>query len=104
MPPTKRTPTCHPERVYEANGLCASCYVTSRNKKFPDAYRLKERKRTLRRHNMTEEQFNDLLLAQNNRCAICGIILVLTKDIHIDHDHDTGLVRGLLCNGCNRNA
>jgi hypothetical protein len=34
---------------------------------------------------------------QNGRCAICGHRYELVED----HDHDTGLVRGYLCRGCN---
>lgn len=41
-----------------------------------------------------------MLLTQCGRCGICG------KDfgeglIHIDHDHESGAVRGLLCRACN---
>lgn len=34
---------------------------------------------------------------QKGRCAACG----LHTDLFIDHSHETGLVRGLLCRGCN---
>lgn len=34
---------------------------------------------------------------QDDRCAICGV----RSDLVEDHDHQTGLVRGLLCRGCN---
>jgi len=46
------------------------------------------------------EEFDFLVVAQGGRCAICG-----KKDdhqLHIDHDHGTGRVRGLLCGSCNR--
>lgn len=41
---------------------------------------------------------------QQGRCAICGAELDRTKskDIHVDHNHETGKVRGLLCSACNR--
>lgn len=41
-----------------------------------------------------------LLTEQEGRCAIC--LLVPDKSLHVDHDHSTGQVRGLLCDLCNR--
>lgn len=39
-----------------------------------------------------------LLAAQGGRCAIC---LLPVKRECLDHDHDTGAVRGVACSGCN---
>ena len=49
------------------------------------------------------EDYDSMLEAQNNRCAICGCTNADGRSgfFHIDHDHKTGKVRGILCNNCN---
>jgi hypothetical protein len=60
------------------------------------------RKMTIRRHGLTEQEFNDMLLQQGNVCGICkGPPNGKDNVFHIDHDHNTGKVRGLLCSFCN---
>ena len=41
---------------------------------------------------------------QNGVCAICGSPEVSDRNSNlcVDHDHETGKIRGLLCNKCNR--
>lgn len=51
-------------------------------------------------------QFQVMLDAQNGVCASCGYPETATfrgrpRALHVDHDHTTGQVRGLLCTGCN---
>ena len=49
-----------------------------------------------------ETDYNNILLNQNNCCAIClRNINEFDNRLHIDHDHKTGLFRGLLCYNCN---
>lgn len=55
------------------------------------------------RYGITREQYEALLEQQGHACAICK-----TPDeglwwgfFVVDHDHDTGVVRGLLCSPCN---
>lgn len=48
------------------------------------------------------EQYNKKFHLQNGRCAVCDIhCSELTRALHVDHNHFTGQVRGLLCHGCN---
>lgn len=54
-----------------------------------------------KRFKITLEQFNKLLEQQHGVCAICGGPPVMGQSLHVDHDHQTGQVRGLLCGRCN---
>lgn len=63
-------------------------------------------KRYLIKHTygITLEQFDELLKQQNYSCAICGIkhdISARHKKLHIDHDHKSNKIRGLICLQCN---
>jgi|11_taG_2_1085331.scaffolds.fasta_scaffold00723_18 hypothetical protein len=47
-------------------------------------------------------EYNLMLTEQKGKCACCGIHQnELTRNFAVDHDHDTGLIRGLLCGNCN---
>ncbi len=53
-------------------------------------------------YGITKEQYDNFLLKQNNRCAICKTSNPKgSGSWHVDHDHQTLKVRGLLCNNCN---
>ena len=55
-----------------------------------------------RKFGITLEQFDEMLEAQGGVCAICGSTPYNGYRLAVDHDHDTGRVRGLLCASCNR--
>lgn len=50
---------------------------------------------------LTKAQYLQMMVDQNHSCAICLKPNNLSKKMHVDHDHATGLVRGLLCSHCN---
>lgn len=54
-------------------------------------------------YGITLEQFEEMRTLQNFSCAICGKHELQNKNkkLFVDHDHDTGKVRELLCHGCN---
>lgn len=53
-------------------------------------------------YGITEEDYQEMLVEQNNSCAICGVNQNdLRYKLYVDHDHKTGEVRGLLCKHCN---
>ena len=49
------------------------------------------------KYGLTLEQFNKFVVKQNGKCMLCGF----KKKLCVDHCHKTGVVRGLLCKGCN---
>lgn len=53
-------------------------------------------------YGITESEYIDILKAQKGACAICGTSeSSSTKRFAVDHNHDTGEVRGVLCSSCN---
>ncbi|WP_234040356.1 endonuclease VII domain-containing protein [Micromonospora coerulea] len=50
-----------------------------------------------RRYGIGEKEFQELLAEQGGVCAICDG----EDPQHLDHDHRTGWVRGILCFNCN---
>ncbi len=64
--------------------------------------------RLKRDYGITIEQFNEMLASQHGKCAICEVIMDpparATRDsvaVTVDHCHQSGKVRGLLCYSCN---
>jgi hypothetical protein len=55
------------------------------------------RRHLKRKYNMTPEEFEALSVAQGGKCAICS----REGKLVVDHDHESGKVRGLLCKNCN---
>jgi 5-methylcytosine-specific restriction endonuclease McrA len=54
-------------------------------------------------YGITVEEYERMLENQKHCCAGCGTHqLELKQRLHVDHDHETGVVRGLLCGNCNR--
>jgi Recombination endonuclease VII len=61
--------------------------------------------RRKKKYGITEVFYETLLLAQGNRCAICKVELTgedYSRTSCVDHDHKTGVVRGILCPHCNQ--
>lgn len=105
--PEKREANRLKNIVWRANNRKKCCRATARwrakNPKYEEHRKLKER------YGITPEQYVELLVCQNGRCAICGNEETAKHNrshkiqkLAVDHCHITGKVRGLLCQDCNR--
>ena len=84
-------PKCGTVIKFTATGSCRACYETDR--------RSKSRARNLKYHRkILLEEYETQYQQQDGRCLICHMQFRL---LLVDHDHQTGQIRGLLCNGCN---
>lgn len=54
------------------------------------------------KYGLTVEAYDAMLAGQGNACAICEEQCATGRRLAVDHCHDTGRVRGLLCVRCNR--
>jgi len=52
------------------------------------------------RYGVTLEEYRELYDKQTGQCAICGISVPFPK-LSVDHNHESGKIRGLLCQNCN---
>ena len=108
--------------LYGRASQCASCQNEARRKRHalapgkhaayqreyirrnPDAHTSRKLKAA---YGITLADYNRLLAQQQGKCAICGNAHVPGntarngKRLHVDHCHESGRVRGLLCSNCN---
>jgi ERCC4-type nuclease len=97
------------KHVTYKDGLNAKCRVCQNKirrkwrKAHPDSTPENRRKRLLKElYNITLFDYNKIFVKQKGCCAICGRHQSeLKRILHIDHDHKTDKIRGLLCSKCN---
>ena len=61
------------------------------------------RRGLLSSYGITAEDYDLLINKQRGECPICHTSLhkLTSKQIHLDHDHHTGIIRGIICHMCN---
>lgn len=80
-------------------------YLNNQHRVYPSQTKsaLKEQ-RLKRRYNLTLEEYEKMLIQQENKCVICNSDFddtTASTRAQVDHDHITGKVRALLCIPCN---
>lgn len=98
------------------NSVCKKCYSERRKSLYwddPEKYLVKQRegkygskgslcaknRRLMSAYGLSLKLWNIMFKFQKGKCAICN---KKTLDLVVDHNHDTGEIRGLLCHKCNR--
>lgn len=57
---------------------------------------------TERKFGLAPGEYAKMLTSQKSQCAICGVSREdVDRNFPVDHNHETGKVRGLLCHHCN---
>ena len=74
--------------------------VNKRLKKWRKDNPIQYKTQALKRFGITGEEYEQMLKEQNGVCKICGNGKT-DKMLAVDHCHDTGTIRGLLCFRCN---
>lgn len=123
---TKKCPRCKTEkaasefwvrRTRKGDQLASRCKVCSteanrewrrsnpdyEKRRYQETKVYTREKHLKRKYGVDFEQYDKMLANQGGICAICG---KLESDenhgvLHVDHCHESGLVRGLLCRNCN---
>jgi hypothetical protein len=77
-------------------------YYLNQRIRNPERLALSRKKYKLKsKYGLTVEQFENMRSIQNNLCAICENDFTLKKPACVDHNHNTGKIRGLLHHSCN---
>lgn len=77
-------------------------YYKQRYRNNKEQYQTYSQKKGIERYGITQEDFTKLEIKQDGKCAIRGGGPKRFPRLVIDHNHITEMVRGLLCNNCNR--
>lgn len=93
------TPKCHPDRLHKAQGLCDACYWRKRNsERSPEKREFDILRAKARKYGFDgPDDLRAFMDSYDNRCAACSA----TENLVVDHDHESGAPRGILCGHCN---
>lgn len=86
-------------RIHHQDPATRKSQMTLWRKNNPELYL----KQQLKQYNLSLCEFIEIKVAQNDSCAICHTPEnLLSTRLRVDHCHETGNIRGLLCDNCNK--
>lgn len=88
------------KRYFKENPDKPKQYQKTWKERHPEKRKLYTRNSRIRSYGISPETYYEMLEKQCQRCAICKAESK-RRAMNIDHDHKSGKVRGLLCDGCN---
>jgi hypothetical protein len=95
--------TCgHPERRHAGHGMCQSCFAKNKRATNPRDKQERKNGELERRYGISLMEFEGRWAVQGKACALCHRKIELDKDRNVDHCHQTGDIRGILCFTCNK--
>jgi hypothetical protein len=74
-------------------------WIAKNPERHAEGQRRRSERFRLKMYALTAEQHAELLAGQDGKCAICRA--EDSRALSVDHEHGTGVVRGLLCRRCN---
>jgi hypothetical protein len=97
---------CKETLRYKCDGRCVACQIRRSTTAYHQDPVATRKQMLLRLYGISDEDYQSLLESQHNKCAICATAAPDLNKEHrkyfsVDHDHNTGKIRGLLCNQCN---
>lgn len=81
--------------------VIATCSVSGCNEHTRSRYYCQVHYAVKQEYGLEPTEYDSMLAKQNGLCAICNNECSSGKRLAVDHDHNTGIVRGLLCSNCN---
>lgn len=76
--------------------------ATHHRERRKDAKAAAHEKRVQQVYGLAPGEYEKLYFYQGGKCAICQRARGISRKLAVDHDHETGLARGLLCGPCNK--
>lgn len=86
----------------KTNARCRECHKTRCKANWHSKTPVeKQASRVKALYNMEPQDYLEMHARQNGECAICKQVPKTKRGLHLDHCHETGAIRGLLCHNCN---